>query len=399
MGEELDEPDQVLASASVVMELDDNIVPEIVHHPSFRYWVQASRRTTSPDSSVHRPRVAGSLTSIVWAIDAICRSSRVEWIVLADRDGGIRVIPFGFYIELGKECAGRRVRIRSNDGVIALKGMDGAAIGEIASDLDKDGCVRLTSHSTAIKIVEFEHIFCGEVPLQSRDPWLRVKLTGTNQRRDGTDFFAVDDGLYANDRPAPHIGEAAEFMADACPDAARDICTFTKVIVPIWLPKTQRGAFTVSSRQGAIFIGEANVDAVCDMILHENAHVKLRQVQLLDTLLVDPLDEDVKVSVPWRPDPRPMPGVLEGLFVFSHVAEFNLRRIVRSAELDSKALRLSHNLGAAMELVENSAKLTSEGEIFLGELKGWIQSIEDRSTALDPKFRLDRTQQTANLRS
>ena len=47
-------------------------------------------------------------------------------------------------------------------------------------------------------------------------------------------------------------------------------------------------AFTVSSRQGAIYIGQAPVDTTIEMLIHENAHVKLRQIQALDPLYRTP---------------------------------------------------------------------------------------------------------------
>ena len=39
-----------------------------------------------------------------------------------------------------------------------------------------------------------------------------------------------------------------------------------------------------------------------EMLLHENAHVKLRQIQVLDSLLEDQWDGNMRFAVPWRPD-------------------------------------------------------------------------------------------------
>lgn len=379
MGEESGEPEQVLASTSVIMELDETVAPSVLHHPSFRYWVQASRRSTSPQFRSFRNEVVANLTSIAWAIDVVGRSSRIEWTVTVDVSAGIRAIPFGFSFKLGEEHARQRVRISSRDGLIRVACMDGSLIAEVESHFDADGCLSIRSLSESLRIFEFDHVFNDEVPVQSIDPWLRVKLTGTNQRRDGTEFFAVDDDIYDPCRRASHVGEAADLIKKVWPAAAEDIGIFTQVIVPIWLPPTKRGAFTVSSRQGAIFIGEGSADEVADMILHENAHVKLRQIQLLDTLLEDPLDETVKVSVPWRPDPRPIPGVIEGLFVFAHVAEFNLRRCLHACLPNDKIARLTRDLETACALVMQHGTLTSEGAAFLKEARAWIQSLIERT--------------------
>jgi uncharacterized protein len=114
------------------------------------------------------------------------------------------------------------------------------------------------------------------------------------------------------------------------------------------------------------------------MFRHENAHIKLRQIQVLDPLLQDPWDESVRFNVPWRPDPRPMPGILEGLFVFSHVAEYELREWQRGINNSDKLpSRLSH-LKQALQLVEKNAKLTTAGTWFVAQMQEWIASIGKR---------------------
>ena len=113
------------------------------------------------------------------------------------------------------------------------------------------------------------------------------------------------------------------------------------------------------------------------MILHENAHVKLRQIQMLDTLLDDPLDEQVRISVPWRPDPRPMPGIFEGLFVFAHVAEYHKRRAKRiGCEISLKRVgQLTRDLQHAAAALAKHAVLTDRGQEFFKALCSWVDEL------------------------
>lgn len=378
MGEESDHAEQVLAAVSLVGSLPDMTAAAFLLHPSVRYWLQASRRTTSAEHRAHRHRVIDELSSLVWPLATLSRLGGVTWRVVADERGGIRMPPFGSYLELSDAHASQPILISSRRDEIELRTSEGELLGALMWEEADDGCPAIRAIRGGVQEVYFQRLFGGNTMIDSRDPFLRVKLTGTNQRKNGTDFFAVSADLYDDSLPVPHIADAAALIEEVWPEIAQDIGIFTHVIVPIWLPKAQRGAFTVSSRQGAIFVGEGNCDDVAEMILHENAHVKLRQIQLIDTLLRDPLDETIKIAVPWRPDPRPVPGVIEGLFVFSHVAEFHLKREPRSAELDSRTERLVAHLVAAYEAVVDCADLTEAGEEFISEIGDWIRSLADR---------------------
>ncbi len=190
--------------------------------------------------------------------------------------------------------------------------------------------------------------------------------------------------------------EALSLLKQYWRDEYHDLAEFTRVIVPIdpsgsslHTSLEANGhvnnhrthlAFTVSSRQGAIYIGPAPVDSSIEMLIHENAHVKMRQIQTLDPLLRDPLDEAFKVPVPWRPDPRPLPGILEGLFVFAHVAEFECQRWhadPASLNIASMNKRLK-GLCYAVECLEENAKLTDGGIEFLAMMKHWVSDLRCR---------------------
>ena len=153
-----------------------------------------------------------------------------------------------------------------------------------------------------------------------------------------------------------------------------------RTIVPLKADHTAYSAFTVLSRQGAVFVGDAPPPDLAEMLLHETAHVKLRQMQLLDSVLTDPFDESFKVSVPWRPDPRPLPGVLEGVLCFCHVAEFQVRRLSRGVDdlQPSTRDRLIH-LRRAYQVICDHAQLTEGGLAVLEALGMWIDDLERRA--------------------
>jgi hypothetical protein len=53
-------------------------------------------------------------------------------------------------------------------------------------------------------------LFADHVEVSTRERWLRVTLTGTNQRADGTEFFGVNDTLYPDNPPIENLAKGSE---------------------------------------------------------------------------------------------------------------------------------------------------------------------------------------------
>jgi uncharacterized protein len=116
-----------------------------------------------------------------------------------------------------------------------------------------------------------------------------------------------------------------------------------------------------------------------EMLLHESAHVKLRQIQLIDSLLLDELNQQMLFRVPWRPDPRPIEGIFEGLFVFLHVAEYEVRTQWGAGDLNARLRKRISDLRSAGEILESHARLTLAGRRLLSAMEAWTCSIASRS--------------------
>lgn len=359
----------------------------IMLHPTFRFWLQGMRRASVAGLEPVRRDLLARLSSFVWSLRGL--SGRRVW---TDSSGGLRCPAAGRHVELGDAYADQPVEATPEEGEVVLRCRDGLTVRVPYEDLDgaiEEPPPTVAEHGYSLTLSP--RLAQGRIEVSRRDPWLRAALSGTNQRTDGVDFFAVDDAAYPRDARLEVVAAALDEIAEMWPEAHADIAEFTRVIVPVAPPPgvlpRARGAdgpvnlaFTVSSRQGALYLGEADVDATIEMLLHENAHIKLRQAQAIDPLLCDPLDESVRLPVPWRPDPRPIPGILEGLFVFAHVAEFELRRRERAPHRvprDRLAARLG-DLRYAADCLTRNAAVTAEGTSFLTQMQGWLDALETR---------------------
>jgi HEXXH motif-containing protein len=396
---ETSDPGQALKSLQALGDLPRERRDKVLLHPSFRYWLQAMRKTSRGEQTELRRDFAERLIDFVWSEHFLAGRPIENWRLATDQRGGIRCPSRGRYIELGEGYQNQICRMATGEENLVGQCADGLRIEIPPEDLlepSMDDLPTIEDHGFRISLSP--KVANNRIEISTRDPWLRVKLTGTNQRMNGTEFFGVEEDLYPQ---SPAIGEivaALELLKKYWPDQYDDLAEFTQVIVPIdasanimrpWQGPRHADdddnrthlAFTVSSRQGAIYIGSAPVDSSVEMLIHENAHVKMRQIQAIDPLLLDPFDETLKISVPWRPDPRPIPGILEGLFVFSHVAEFECQRWfsdpngVSVERMNARLKGLAH----AIDCLERHAKLTAGGAEFLAAMKSWVIDLRCRT--------------------
>jgi HEXXH motif-containing protein len=110
--------------------------------------------------------------------------------------------------------------------------------------------------------------------------------------------------------------------------------------------------------------------AVGDLLCHELAHVRLNQVLAIDPLLYD--DGIPRHRSPWRPDLRPLKGVLLGVHAFLDVCHYH-RRLSEHAVGDgvSEAIyeRQRAKVCAGLDLLLANARPTVLGEQLLTELE------------------------------
>ncbi|MBT2209045.1 FxsB family cyclophane-forming radical SAM/SPASM peptide maturase [Actinomadura sp. NEAU-AAG7] len=114
---------------------------------------------------------------------------------------------------------------------------------------------------------------------------------------------------------------------------------------------------------------------LCLLLLHEFQHVKLGAV--LDFADLYDRHDDRTYHAPWRADPRPLEGLLQGTYAHIAVADFWLRR-TRSPEPADEALRHFHDWYpktlAATRTLQTSGALTGLGEQFVASMRRTLES-------------------------
>ncbi len=375
-----DDIQQAIIVAARLKALPLEIMAAMVNQPGFNYWVKAMRRCSHESNPAQQQLLLPHAADFIWPLEVQYGPSKHHWQTMTDDRGGLRCPTLGRFIELGPDYRNTRVGILVEQSRLLICCEDRISIQVPLADLTGEVQQPLPSLEREGYQINLAPLLGEEaVELWSRDEWLRVHFTGTQQRRDGIAIFGSNDrwfDLHPDLEPFLH---AFILLRHYWPQAYDEVGCFTQVMVPMRSESDDdtRLAFTVSSRQGAIFIDGGKPYDIVDNILHENAHIKLRQIQLLDPLLQDPDQEQPRYAVPWRKDKRPIPGILEGIFVFMHVAEFE------------KQLSLSEQCGATQKLVDTirdvrhgltiiqqHAALTEAGQAFVEAITPWVEDVE-----------------------
>jgi uncharacterized protein len=161
------------------------------------------------------------------------------------------------------------------------------------------------------------------------------------------------------------------------PEYADGLAAGLAAITPLRpAPHGEERSSTARDAFGAVGVAlpgaEDPAEALALLLAHEFQHVTLGA--LLDEAdLVDP-DDPRRITVAWRPDPRPPEGVLQGVYAHAAVVDFWRARAVtlagtpRGAGAAAEAQRwLRATEAAATDLVASGA-LTAEGERFVATL-------------------------------
>jgi hypothetical protein len=215
----------------------------------------------------------------------------------------------------------------------------------------------------------------GETWITNAHPRLKVYLSGTNQRDTGVLRGQVDWESYPDLWEIESYLAPYRLMAAVWPEEYADQLEILKAVVPMNIPKHYEGrskalSFTLSGYQGAIFLTKSDAPRMLEMLLHEKAHVKQRYVEEVWPLLEREQTEQ-RFEVPWRPDPRPIEGIFEGINVFLQVV-IGLSRchLAGYYDLKRRTLDLLDHIQAGLDIIGRHARMTENGRAYYEGISG-----------------------------
>ncbi|MCD0482112.1 FxsB family radical SAM/SPASM domain protein [Streptacidiphilus sp. ASG 303] len=208
-------------------------------------------------------------------------------------------------------------------------------------------------------------------------PGWTVALEDTDPYRDGHQW-PVAGRLPDGEAEAWRAGlaEAWELIGRELPRYAPGLSAGLSTVTPLEAPAGQDVSAAARQAFGAVGIARpGRADVLALLLVHEFQHVKLGAVlDLAD--LHDPEDTRLHYA-PWREDPRPLEGLLQGTYAHIAVADFwrvrrHTARGAAAAEAEVHFARWRRHTAEAVEVLAGSGSLTPLGMRFAEGMRATV---------------------------
>ncbi|GAA1546694.1 hypothetical protein GCM10009678_31650 [Actinomadura kijaniata] len=308
----------------------------VLAHPYVR--VRAVRRLRSLEESDDRTD-DGLLATV--ACVAAAKAGTRSTLTVPVRDGDVYLPTVGRYRVPGRE----RTTVQVGDGRFTVEGATGM-----------DPVRRLRAGAASVALDDLDPFRdCHDWPASERLDEERFQEWQTCFQQ-AWELLEKDYGEYA-----PGIAEALT------------------TIVPLDVPHPGSNVSSAARDAfGAVGIALPEDPAtLCLLLLHEFQHVKLGAV--LDFVDLYDRNDERRFHAPWREDPRPLEGLLQGTYAHIAVADF-WRRRCRVPQADTVAEAERHfgkwypETLAAVGTLQSSEALTGLGEQFVALMRATLES-------------------------
>jgi HEXXH motif-containing protein len=160
---------------------------------------------------------------------------------------------------------------------------------------------------------------------------------------------------------------------------AVEVAAAVKVIVPRDVPPLGVVSSSSPDTFGAVAMSQPyDGCALAETLAHEVQHLKLSA--LIDVVKLTEPDNGSSFYAPWRDDPRPADGLLQGIYAYLGVSGFwRLQRLHEHGDArmraDARYVRWRDAAATAAETLRSSGRLTPAGsrfvEVIVRTLSGW----------------------------
>jgi HEXXH motif-containing protein len=193
------------------------------------------------------------------------------------------------------------------------------------------------------------------------------------------------------DRWGKMFGDAWDLLARCHPRMAEEISLLARAVVPRSQPEQGMVSSTSPEAFGAIALSEpSEVLSLAETLVHETQHLKLGAILGIASLVR--ADDNRRFYAPWRDDPRPADGLLQGAYAYLGVAEFwrgqqDVDHGSTQRRAQAEFARWREATALVTRILLTSGVLTAEGMRFCAAmertLSGWLdEPVPDAALAL-----------------
>lgn len=177
---------------------------------------------------------------------------------------------------------------------------------------------------------------------------------------------AIDLGGRARDEWIGALREALALVGEHLPDLRREMGLALSLLVPVGYESERHLSASYRQAIGTVYLTlHPNPVVMAEALVHEHSHAKVNALMELDPILAN--DWDARFPSPYRPDPRPMMGVLLGAHAF--VAVERLLEALGDPAFEQHLDDLRRKNRAAVATLVRDARPTPVGAGLIGELE------------------------------
>jgi len=266
-------------------------------------------------------------------------------------------------------AAAIRAGLRADIEVTAIGGQ--VSLPSLGAAIVRDSAVVVRTDGRRAVVGEIE---VPAYPYREAPGWLgvhRVRVGSLDVIIDDLDPFRMPDAQGLLPRQASDwdgaLRQTWALLERHHPTVAAEMAAAISVIVPLSGPAAGSASTTSPDAFGAVGMSLPS-DAVqgAEMLTHELQHVKLDALLDIVTLVLP--DDGRSYYAPWRDDPRPLRGLLQGTYAFLGVSGFwGRQRLVAGSgqRADVMYARWRAADAFAIETLRSTARLTSAGTEFV----------------------------------
>lgn len=354
-----------------VQARDPRAVAQVLMYPSVGMWsLHCLRALRCGNQRAEIAAELGYLGAIAAA--AATRAEHGFEITVPMQSGSIMLPTLGL-AQLGNEHDGGLVVLRGENGRIEVD--TGRHVVNISPIIDEgtDGpgwsqlrrLIATTSgHTLGIFLDDLDPYRASlRLPLSSRLPAEEVEMWGRTLNR----TWAM--------------------LVDRHSAYARAISVGMVSLVPLMSQQSGRGMSVTSSQTFGSCALSDPVDAItlAVTLIHEFQHAKLGCLH--DLIPLHSARRDMLYYSPWREDPRPLHGLLHGVYAYLGVTDFwRTQRQFATANglFQFEFARSREQTGEALTIVEQSGYLTEAGECFVAEMRAQLDHYQDDLVPEEP---------------
>ncbi|MEU0877405.1 HEXXH motif domain-containing protein [Lentzea sp. NPDC005914] len=190
----------------------------------------------------------------------------------------------------------------------------------------------------------------------------------------------------AFDEWCTQLDEAWDILTRWHADYASELSAGLTTLIPLATETPVFAASSVNAFGGVALSPKQSATDLAEAMVHEIQHSKLNA--LMDLLSLHREDDHTWFYAPWRDDPRPLGGILHGIYAFTSVAEFwdVQRGLVPPAQARRGHFAFAfrcRQVREAIDAVRESAELTELGTRFLAASSARLAALDPASVPAD----------------